>query len=555
MDAQIAAIRATRPPEHFVRAMVELPDRVPVTHLFHRGDHQQPKQPVDPADLTIAAAEGEFPRLPQRDPTLPTTGRRLAYARWLTSGQHPLVARVLVNRFWLHHFGQAIVATPAEFGKLGSPPTHPELLDWLADEFVRSGWDLKHLHRLILSSTAWRQSSVRQTSRDAIDGENKYYWRKSVQRLDAEVLRDRMLVASGSLDASLFGPPVAIKEDETGQIIVDGAQRRRSLYIKVRRTQPVAMLQSFDAPVMEVNCERRPVSTVATQSLILMNGEFTLAQAELIAQRATREAPLLDSSWLDDSMELPTPAEMQWRYGYGTVDDSSQKVHAFKDLPFWNGGEWQGGPTRPDPAIGWVIVNQQGGHPGGQFASIRRWTAPDSGTLKIEGTLHHANEAGDGVRGRIVSDRRGVIGVWQSHNLAVTTTVAPMPIQAGEAIDFVVDCVTNENADSFAWPVKLTITGADEEQMVRDSTADFHGPQHADWRTQLPSQLHHAWRLVLCREPTRDEWQLTLRFAQQQLAHLIRDPGGIAPGSSASQQVLTNFCHSLLNSNEFVYVD
>jgi hypothetical protein len=113
--------------------------------------------------LTIAAPEGRLPTIFERDATLPTSGRRLAYARWLTSGEHPLVARVLVNRVWMHHFGQAIVATPSEFGKLGVKPTHPELLDWLADEFMRSGWDLKQLHRLILASTAWRQSSVRES--------------------------------------------------------------------------------------------------------------------------------------------------------------------------------------------------------------------------------------------------------------------------------------------------------------------------------------------------------------------------------------------------------
>ena len=139
---------------------------------------------------------------------------------------------------------------------------------------LRTGWDLKELHRTIMKSTAWRQRSQRDQAKSAIDSENHFYWRKTIQRLDAEVIRDRMLVASGSLEQKLFGPPIAIKADEAGQIIVDGQQKRRSLYLQVRRSQPVAMLQSFDAPVMDVNCERRPVSTVATQSLIMMNGEY-----------------------------------------------------------------------------------------------------------------------------------------------------------------------------------------------------------------------------------------------------------------------------------------
>ncbi len=217
LDAKIGEIQARKPKEEFLQALTEVPGRIPDTHLFHRGEYQQPKQKVLPADLTIAAPEGQLPTLPERDTGLPTSGRRLAYARWLTSGKHPLVARVIVNRVWLHHFGQAIVATPSEFGKLGVEPTHPKLLDWLADEFMQSGWDLKQLHRLILKSTAWRQTSVRDPEMVAIDAENKYYWHKSLQRLEAEVLRDRMLVASGTLERTLFGVSVPIKEDETGR--------------------------------------------------------------------------------------------------------------------------------------------------------------------------------------------------------------------------------------------------------------------------------------------------------------------------------------------------
>ena len=381
-DTKIAGTRSRKPKEEFVRAMTELPNRVPDTLLFHRGDHQQPKQKVLPADLTIAAAEGALPLLPERDSILRTSGRRLAYARWLTSGKHPLVARVLVNRVWLHHFGQAIVPTPSEFGKLGMAPSNPKLLDWLADEFMHSGWDLKQLHRTIMMSTAWRQSSVRDEAKSTVDAENAFYWRKSIQRLDAEVIRDRMLFASGTLDQSLFGPPIAIKADEAGQIIVDGQQKRRSLYLQVRRSQPVAMLQSFDAPVMDVNCERRPVSTVATQSLILMNGEFAWQQADLLAARAIRESVLL---------------------------------------------------------------------------------APERADLWFD---------------------RWLVGI-----------------------------------------------------------------------AELPTQMTLAWRLIYCREPTDSERQRFKVFSTEQLQAIQNEPRGIAAGSIIGKQVLTNFCHALFNSSEFVYVD
>ena len=131
---------------------------------------------------------------------------------------------------------------------LGGEPSHAELLDWLAVDFIEHGWSLKHLHRRILTSTAWRQSSYRRPSGEAIDAENQFYWRKSLQRVDAEILRDSMLAVSGNLDLRLFGPPVAVAEDETGQVRVDASQPRRSIYARVRRSQPVGMLQTFDAP-------------------------------------------------------------------------------------------------------------------------------------------------------------------------------------------------------------------------------------------------------------------------------------------------------------------
>ena len=556
LDAKITEIRARKPKEEFIQALTEQPDRVPDTHLFHRGEHQQPKQKVLPSDLTIAAPEGGLPTIPERDTSLTSSGRRLAYARWLTSGKHPLVARVLVNRVWLHHFGQAIVPTPSEFGKLGVNPTHPELLDWLADEFMRSGWDLKQLHRLILASTAWRQSSVRDPAKVALDAENKYYWHKSLQRLDAEVLRDRMLFSSGTLERDLFGNSVAIKEDETGQVIVDGQQKRRSIYVRVRRSQPVAMLQSFDAPVMDVNCDRRPVSTVATQSLILMNGEFTLQQADLLAARVIREASAIETATLQDLPKLPKSLPPEWTYGYGLFDETTQRVTGFSPLPHWTGSEWQGSSARPDPTIGWVIVNANGGHPGGKFAAIRRWTAPVDLKLNIVGKIQHSAESGDGVRGRIVSDQKGLLGSWECHNTAIDINVGEIVVAAGETLDFVTDCRTTENADSFVWNVKLRLDsptiGALRE---RDSAKEFHGPVGQDSFEALPAQLQYAWTLALCRQPTEDELRLSLSYAANQLQELQIDPSGIAAGSTAGKQVLVNFCHALMNSNEFVYAD
>ena len=290
-DDRITAVRAKKPKEEFLRVLIEPANHVPETHLFHRGDHEQPKQTVVPAGLTVLAAQGRRREFATNDESLATTGRRLAFARWLTDGGHPLFARVIINRVWMHHFGRGLVATPADLGRLGSRPTHPKLLDWLADEFVQGGWSLKQVHRLVMRSTVYRQASARPVqSGPSTPGPTALYATKPLLRLEAETICDRILAAAGSLDRTLFGPPVAITEDHSGQVVVDGEQRRRSLYLRVRRSQPVAMLQAFDAPVMEINCESRPVSTVATQSLMLMNGEFMLRQAAKLAVRAAQEA-------------------------------------------------------------------------------------------------------------------------------------------------------------------------------------------------------------------------------------------------------------------------
>jgi hypothetical protein len=302
--AEATKLRATKPAEGFVMALTEVKGQMPVSKLFNRGDHDQPKQVVQPGELGILAS-------PQIEPFKPvpvssgSSGRRLAYAQWLTSGKHPLVARVLVNRFWLNHMGRGIVNTPGDFGRQGELPTHPELLDYLADEFVKSGWKLKSLHRLIMLSSTYRQSSVNDASLRA-DPENRFYARFKMRRLDAETLRDSMLATTGTLVQASYGPPSGIGRDPQGRVItgidkgtitthkVDPAGAddfRRSIYVQVRRSKPVTVLDTFDAPTMSPNCEMRSQTTVAPQSLLLMNDTFVLDSSRRLADRVTAEAP------------------------------------------------------------------------------------------------------------------------------------------------------------------------------------------------------------------------------------------------------------------------
>ena len=337
VDAKMAEakkLRETKPVEGFVMALTEVKGAVPVSKLFNRGDHDQPKQAVNAGELSILAQPEIEPFKPAAT-AMGSSGRRLAYAKWLTSGKHPLVSRVLVNRFWLHHMGRGIVNTPGDFGFQGERPTHPELLDWLADEFVKSGWKLKSLHRLILLSSAYRQSSHSQASLST-DPENKFYARFKLRRLDAESLRDSMLAATGALVNASYGPPSGIGRDPQGRVVVGidkgtitthkvesaGADDyRRSIYVQVRRTKPVTVLDTFDAPTMVPNCEMRAQTTVAPQSLLLMNDTFILENARRLADYLQSKYPndrrqQLAEAWLILYARTISEADLTRSLGY-----------------------------------------------------------------------------------------------------------------------------------------------------------------------------------------------------------------------------------------------
>ncbi|HSU66770.1 MAG TPA: PSD1 and planctomycete cytochrome C domain-containing protein, partial [Tepidisphaeraceae bacterium] len=330
-----AEIRAKKPAEQFVQALTEVPGVVPVTYLFARGDPEQPKQAVTPGELSVIS-DSTAAQIPAKDPSLPTTGRRLAYAKWLTSGKHPLVARVLVNRIWMHHFGRGIVGTPGDFGALGERPSNPELLDWLADEFMASGWRLKAFQKQIMMSSVYRQSFRHDPAAAAIDPDNRLLWHAPVRRLEAESVRDSVLAVSGRLNPKMFGPPIPVALDSSGQTIIgtemrdgngkqvpvavnNGDQFRRSVYIQVRRTKPLGILEAFDEPQMTPNCDARTCSTVATQSLTLMNSDFVIAEAKEFALRLKNEA----------GSDPRARIELAWRLAFGrppTEDDVSRSI-------------------------------------------------------------------------------------------------------------------------------------------------------------------------------------------------------------------------------------
>ncbi len=321
LDNEIRAEEARRVNLPTIRALYDLDAKPMPTHLLQRGDPLRPGEVVEPGVPAVLAAWNEF-SVPTPPADAKTTGRRTAFARWLTRPDHPLTSRVMVNRIWAGHFGTGIVASLDNFGKSGPAPLNQPLLDWLATEFVGREWSIKAMHRMIVTSATYRQASAPNAEALKIDPENKYLWRMSPRRMEAETIRDMVLAVAGTLDTTMFGEPVSAKTKPSGEVVPQGEEcrGRRSVYQLVRRSAMQSFLNAFDAPVMEINCTRRVVSTSATQALALMNSDFITAQAGRFAARVLDETPpgesLADPRSIERAFRLslvrrPGPGELR----------------------------------------------------------------------------------------------------------------------------------------------------------------------------------------------------------------------------------------------------
>jgi Protein of unknown function (DUF1553)/Protein of unknown function (DUF1549) len=327
--------------------------KVPTTYVLKRGDVKRKLVAVEPAfprvlgeisgtrsavgskqrDFTAAIGGG---LLPTACCLLPTPRlSRLDLAAWLTEPDHPLTARVFVNRIWQHHFGRGIVGTPNDFGLRGERPTHPELLDWLATEFVRSGWSVKHLQRLIVLSSTYSQASHVIPSEQArkVDPDNKLLWRMNRIRVESESLRDGILAAAGSLNRELGGPMVHTPlEPEVYDLIFTESEpdglwpvtpderqhMRRSIYLFAKRNVRLPLMEAFDQPDRLTPCAVRAVSTFAPQALILMNGPFARQQARVLAARLLT----------DSDADLDVAMELAYRRALGRPPRANEKLLA-----------------------------------------------------------------------------------------------------------------------------------------------------------------------------------------------------------------------------------
>jgi hypothetical protein len=292
-DNAVKELQAKMLSEPAIQALWDRGEPSP-TYIYQRGEPGNPGhlvQPGVPAVLTDGTTPLEI-RPPW--PGAKQTGRRLALARWVTRGDHPLTARVMVNRIWKHHFGTGIVKSVGNFGQTGSRPSHPELLDWLAVEFVKWGWSWKAMHRLMMTSRTYQQSSSLMdfgSHRAGSSGSDSQFANMPLRRMDAEVLRDTMLFVAGRLNLKRFGPPesVTVRPDGLVTSTETGEGWRRSIYIQQRRKEIPSILETFDLPQMNPNCLQRPESTVPQQALHLMNNAMIDQLADAFAQRVLDE--------------------------------------------------------------------------------------------------------------------------------------------------------------------------------------------------------------------------------------------------------------------------
>ena len=446
------------------RAMALHDAETPQTpHVFLRGNPGNLGPEVPRQFLEVIAG-------PNRKPFQHGSGR-LEMAQAIASRNNPLTARVMANRVWLHLFGQGLVRTPSDFGLRSEPPAEPELLDYLAWQFMSDGWSTKKLIRQIMLSSVYQQSCDCDSSYAMSDPNNFLLGHMNRRRLDFEALRDALLDVTGQIDLAAGGRSVEITEPPFSH--------RRSIYGFIERQNLPGLFRAFDFANPDASSPQRFTTTVPQQALFMMNSPFVvdlathLAQtdapfgmenletkirelyAQILQRPPTADEIQLARRFLKGQAQVQTPAipKQEWSYGYGQWDADAGRLFGFTALPHFTGSAWQGGDKLPDDQIGWAMLNARGGHPGddAKHAVVRRWTAPRAGRVVISGMLKHDSEKGDGVRGSIFSSRAGRVAAEVAFHGEAEIQVGSLEIAPGETLDFVTDCRGENGYDSFEW--------------------------------------------------------------------------------------------------------
>jgi hypothetical protein len=316
-------------------AVREFGAKPPPTKILIRGSANAPGKEVQPHFIRVLCPDDAAakPKLPEKILSDQSSGRRLALAEWLASKDNPLPARVIVNRLWHYHFGRGIVPTPSDFGKSGLPPTHPELLDWLASELIDGGWTLKRIHKLIMLSETYRQSSQSKNEKGThLDPDNTLLWRQNLKRLEAEAIRDAILSVCGQLNLTMGGRGIFpnLPKEVLATQSMPGAgwgksskeeQHRRSVYIFIKRTLGVPFLEIFDGASPDSAIAKRTVTTIAPQALILLNSEFIQEQSLAFADHLLKDTGQNSAANIDRLFQLalcraPTDKELKITTNY-----------------------------------------------------------------------------------------------------------------------------------------------------------------------------------------------------------------------------------------------
>jgi hypothetical protein len=556
------------------------------THVLTRGNAATPGEEVQPGFPLVLDAIPEQP-VSETNPAqramgdlFPTSSRRLWLARWIANPANPLTARVIVNRVWHYHFGRGIVASTADFGKTGSLPTHPELLDWLADEFVRSGWSLKKLHKTIMLSQAYQRSSRGDGAAATADPGNALWWRQQAQRLDAEALRDALLAVSGELNRKPGGRGVFPRL--SGEILAGQSKPgldwepssaaeecRRSVYVFVKRGLRDPFAESFDYVNTTAPLTERPTTTVAPQALLLLNSRFVLERAEALASRLEQQAGQSVDVQIQELFQqaLQRNATLKEREQAGAY--LARVESAFRDL--------QGELTfRPDVPMSLYTRYRQ------QLAAENFLLGPRKGWAFQRGAWGGGYESID-----VVDVRVGPFGLWQGATF--TDGEIRGQLRFGKETELVT-LMVRANAAGEAWSgIGITLVprasrvelrqrnGNDEKttslpiQLPAGEWVNFrlqtNGPRLQVW-------LGTAKNAVFDRDDSRlpeagkfgvAAWggPVALRHVLIESAGQLHDVAketlagdGLTAGARlARHRALVSLCQAILNVNEFVYID
>lgn len=459
----------------------------PVTpRVFNRGNPLTKGEPVPRQFLSLFGPQKPFAR----------GSGRLELAQAIVDPRNPLTARVMVNRLWQHHFGRGLAGTPSDFGRQGSPPSHPELLDWLAAEFMRSGWSLKHMHRLMMMSQAYRRTGSKDGA--AADPDNRFLAYMTPHRLSFEELRDAWLQAAGFLEARMGGRP---------ESLFGSGGLRRTLYCQVDRENLPAVMRTFDFANPDLSIPQRTETTVPQQALFGLNHPFVVRLARGMIRSAAKEAAdasgrvryIYQRLFQRDPTAEETAAALAyvqasepvilakadtskaWRYGVGEWDEASGRMKDFAVIPHFTGHAWQGDEEFPNARLGWAQLTAEGGHPGNdrRHAVVRRWVAPADGSYELKSILVHEPEAGDGIRAFVGHSRLGKLFSVELHASKADLNLPEVVMRAGETLDFVVDIGGGLNSDQFLWAPQISArnlsagSGGDESAVLWDARRDF----------------------------------------------------------------------------------